>query len=124
MLAVPSKKFQSNHAFFQIVMLAYNLWRWLKQVAGHHAKETAVAEAGEVPERIEVVDQTVRLSRLKMLCVAAKISQHSNRAKVYYSIHESRASGIIDFLDYLDRRRAERIPKLKPNCTTAYRATG
>ncbi len=123
-LAIPSKKFQSNHAYFQIVMLAYNLWRWLKQVAGHHEKETVVAETGEVLERIEVVDQTVRLSRLKMLYVAAKISQHSNRAKVYYSIHESRASGIINFLDYLDRRRAEKIPTLDTSCTTAYRATG
>ncbi len=123
-LAIPSKKFQSNHAYFQIVMLAYNLWRWLKQVAGHHAKERAVTETGEVPERIEVVDQTVRLSRLKMLYVAAKISEHSNRAKVYYSIHDSRASGIINFLDYLDRRRAEKIPKSNSSCTTAYRATG
>jgi len=123
-LAIPSKKFQSNHAYFQIVMLAYNLWRWLKQVAGHHEKETAMTETSQVPERIEVVDQTVRLSRLKMLYVAAKISQHSNRAKVYYSIHESRASGIINFLDYLDRRRAEKIPKLEASCTNAYRATG
>ena len=123
-LAIPSKKFQSNHAYFQIVMLAYNLWRWLKQVAGHHEKETAVTETGQVPERIEVVDQTVRLARLKMLYVAAKISQHSNRAKVYYSIHESRASGIINFLDYLDRRRSEKIPRLDASCTSTYRATG
>ncbi len=123
-LAIPSKKFQSNHAYFQIVMLAYNLWRWLKQVAGHHEKEMAVTETGQVPERIEVVDQTVRLSRLKMLYVAAKISRHGNRDKVYYSIHESRASGIINFLDYLDRRRAEKIPELDTSCTTAYRATG
>ncbi|GAG47209.1 unnamed protein product, partial [marine sediment metagenome] len=55
-------------------------------VAGHHEKETAVTETGQVPERIEVVDQTVRLSRLKMLYVAAKISQHSNRAKVYTAL--------------------------------------
>ncbi len=123
-LAIPSKKFQSNHAYFQTVMLTYNLWRWLKQVAGHHAKETSVAETGEAPEHIEVVSQTVRLSRLKMLYVAAKISRHGNRDKVYYSIHESRASGIINFLDYLDRRRAEKIPKLDASCTTAYRATG
>lgn len=123
-LAIPSKKFQSNHAYFQIVMLAYNLWRWLKQVAGHHAKETSMAETGEVPEHIEVVSQTVRLSRLKMLYVAAKISRHGNRDKVYYSIHESRASGIINFLDYLDRRRAEKIPRLDASCTSTYRATG
>ena len=123
-LAIPSRKFQSNHAYFQIVMLAYNLWRWLKQVAGHHEKETAVTETGQVPQRIEVVDQTVRLSRLKLLYVAAKISWHGNRDKVYYSIHESRASGILNFLDYLDRRRAEKIPTLDAGCTTAYRATG
>jgi hypothetical protein len=123
-LAIPSKKFQSNHAYFQIVMLAYNLWRWLKQVAGHHEKTTAVTETGQAPGRLEVVDQTVRLSRLKMLYVAAKISQHSNRATVYYSIHESRASGIIKFLDYLDRRRAGKIPKFEHSGTSTYRATG
>lgn len=123
-LAIPSKKFQSNHAYFQIVMLAYNLWRWLKQVAGCQVKEASVRETGRPPERIEVVDQTVRLSRLKMLYVAAKISQHSNRAKVYYSIHESRASSIMDFLDYLDQRRAEKIPKCKSRYATVYSATG
>lgn len=123
-LAIPSKKFQSNHAYFQIVMLAYNLWRWLKQVAGHHERKTAVTKTGEVPERIEVVDPTVRLSRLKMLYVAAKISWHGNRDKVYYSIHESRASGIIKFLDYLDRRRAGKMPKFEHSGASAYRATG
>jgi hypothetical protein len=84
----------------------------------------AVTETGQVPERIEVVAQTIRLSRLKLLYVAAKISRHGNRDKVYHSIHESRASGIINFLDYLDRRRAEKMPKLEANCTTACRATG
>lgn len=106
-LAVPSRKFQSNHAYFQIVMLAYNLWRWMKQVAGHHQRESAQAQAGEAPERVEIVDNTIRVARLKMLYVAAKITSHSNRNRVYYSVHESRASGITDFLDYLDRRRGE-----------------
>ncbi len=123
-LAIPSKKFQSNHAYFQIVMLAYNLWRWLKLVAGHHQTERVEAKEGVPPDYLEVVDQTIRLTRLKMLFVAAKISHHSNRDKVYYSIHESRSSGIIDFLDYLDRRRAEKIPWLPPPFGTAYRATG
>jgi len=123
-LAIPSKKFQSNHAYFQIVMLAYNLWRWLKLVAGHHQTGRREAKKGKAPDRLEVVDQTVRLTRLKMLFVAAKIAHHSNRDKVYYSIHESRSSGIIDFLDYLDRRRAEKIPWPPPRGGTAYRATG
>jgi len=64
-LAIPSKKFQSGHAYFQIVMLAYNLWRWLKQVAGHQQTKRIEAKKAEVPERLEVADQTVRLTRLK-----------------------------------------------------------
>ena len=34
-LAIPSRRFQAHHAYFQIVMLAYNLWRWMKMLAGH-----------------------------------------------------------------------------------------
>lgn len=34
-LAIPSKKFQAHHAFLQIAILAYNLWRWMKLLAGH-----------------------------------------------------------------------------------------
>jgi len=123
-LAIPSQKFQSNHAYFQIVMLAYNLWRWLKLVAGQQETEGVEAKKGQAPDRLEVVDETVRLTRLKMLFVAAKISHHSNRDKIYYSIHESRSSGIIDFLDYLDRRRAEKIPWPPPAFGITYRATG
>ena len=32
--AIPSGKFKNNYAFFQIVMLAYNLWRYFKLLAG------------------------------------------------------------------------------------------
>jgi hypothetical protein len=39
--------------------------------------------------------------------VAAKIVFHANRDEICYSIHEQRASGIIDFLQYLDQRREE-----------------
>jgi len=30
---IPSAKFKSNYAFFQIVMLGYNIWRYMKMVA-------------------------------------------------------------------------------------------
>jgi len=123
-LAIPSKKFQSNHAFFQIVMLAYNLWRWLKLCAGHHYRDQVVATTGEEPDRIEVVSQTIRLARLKMLYVAAKVSHHSNRDTMYYSIHDTRASGIIDFLEYLDVRRREKIPWPPPRAASYYAKTG
>ena len=109
--AIPSRRFQSHHAYFQIVMLAYNLWRWMKQVAGYQQMQTRdeprrTSEKG----RIEIVDQTIRMARLKMLYVAAKVTFHANRNRVYYSIHENRATGITDFLDYLDLRRSEKTP--------------
>ena len=70
--------------------------------------ERALAGA-EVPEarRITMPDHTLRIARLKMLFVAAKILSHGNRDEVRYSIHEQRSAGLIDFLDYLDRRRKE-----------------
>ena len=30
---IPSAKFKNNYAFFQIVMLAYNIWRYMKMIA-------------------------------------------------------------------------------------------
>lgn len=106
-LAIPSKRFHAHHAFFQIVMLAYNLWRWMKLVAGHAERQKQAGAT--VPEswRIAMPDHTIRIARLKLLFVAAKIRFHSNRDDVRYSVHEQRAAGQIDFLDYLDRRRKE-----------------
>ena len=31
--AIPSAKFKNNYAFFQLVMLAYNIWRYMKILA-------------------------------------------------------------------------------------------
>jgi hypothetical protein len=106
-LAIPSKRFQAHHAFFQIVMLAYNLWRWMKLLAGHAERQQE--EGREVPEpmRISMPDHTIRIARLKMLFVAAKIRFHGNRDEICYSVHEQRSAGLIDFLDYLDRRRRD-----------------
>ncbi len=36
---------------------------------------------------------------------AAKIRFHGNRDELRYSIHESRAAGLTDFMEYLDERR-------------------
>ena len=104
-LAIPSKRFQTHHAFFQLVMLAYNLWRWMKLLAGH--AEQQAQQGTPVPEsqRIRMPDHTLRIARLKLLYVAAKIRFHGNRDAVLYSMHEQRAAGLMDFLGYLDRRR-------------------
>lgn len=107
-LAIPSRKFQSNHAFFQIVMLAYNLWRWMKLVAGYRYEVSEAEEVSDHAQRAEAVDATIRISRLKMLFIAAKIVTHSDETKVRYSMHDARAAEIIDFLEYLDRKRKQK----------------
>lgn len=76
--AIPSKMFATNMAFFQMVMLTYNLWR--------HLQAFADAEKAATLRR-----HTVHIVRLKMLFLAAKIVRHSDKVKVKYS-------------DYLDIR--------------------
>jgi hypothetical protein len=104
-LAIPSKRFQAHHAFFQVVMLAYNLWRWMKLLAGHAERQAHRGQPVPEPQRIRMPDHTLRLARLKLLYVAAKICFHNNRDEVLYSVHEQRAAGLQDFLEYLDHRR-------------------
>ncbi|MBF8257292.1 MAG: tnpA 25 [Anaerolineales bacterium] len=104
-LAIPSKRFQTHHAFFQLVMLAYNLWRWMKLLAGHAEQQAQQGQPVPEPLRIRMPDPTLRIARLKLLYVAAKIRFHGNRDTVLYSRHEQRAAGLMDFLGYLDRRR-------------------
>ena len=36
--AIPSSRFKNNYAYFQIVMLAYNIWRYLKMIADHSSQ--------------------------------------------------------------------------------------
>lgn len=105
LLAIPSKNFQAHHAFLQIVMLAYNLWRWMKILVGHAEQQKRAGQEPEESLRITMPDHTIRIARLKMLYVAAKIRFHGNRDEVSYSVHEQRAAGVIDFLRYLDHRR-------------------
>ena len=81
-------------------MLSYNLWRWMKRLAGHAQKKRR-----SNPKPFTTPTHTIRIARLKMLFIAAKIGFHGNRDQVRYSVHESRAAGLIDFLTYLDHRR-------------------
>lgn len=105
-LAIPSNKFHANHAFFQIVMLAYNLWRWTKLLAGRCENPTfnpGRARAEEVG--LGMQDHTNRLARLKLLFVAAKVQSHAGQNLVRYSMHDDRAEGLMRFLRFLDHRR-------------------
>ncbi|MBI3605342.1 MAG: transposase [Nitrospirae bacterium] len=114
--AIPSRKFGNNYAYFQIVMLCYNIWRSFKMVATHGALEKEWKDSSERAKPCglkEVMDNTIRIARLKLLFIAAKITSGANRTEVKYSQHDSRVSGFFKFMSYLDRRRNQPRPWLK-----------
>jgi len=53
---------------------------------------------------------TVRIARLRLLMIAAKVVTASNRDKVRYSIHDSRTSALMSFLKYIDEKRFKPKP--------------
>jgi G:T-mismatch repair DNA endonuclease (very short patch repair protein) len=103
--AIPSAKFASNYAYFQLVMLAYNIWRSFKMIAEH--SQTGLEEQEKQPECSlkGIMDNTIRIARLKLLFLAAKIRMHSGASTVKYSQHDGRAAGFFRFLAYLDKLR-------------------
>ena len=82
---------------FQIGLLAYPLGRGMKLLAGHAERQAQRGQRVVEAQRIAMPDPTLRIARLKLLFVAAKIVTHSNRAEVRYSMHAPRAAGLIDF---------------------------
>ena len=100
--AIPSAKFKNNYAFFQIVMLAYNTWRYLKMIAQRSSQSAKGFES--------IVNNTLRIARLKLLLIAAKLVKDSNRDKVKYSIHDARTPAMINFLKFLDTARSKIRP--------------
>ena len=97
--AIPSKKFQSNHAYFQIVMLSYNLWRYR---IGFARLRDQKQKRQEEPKA--AVQNTIHVARLKLLFIAAKIIAGRNTVKVNYSSHLSgkdRLDNLIHNLDVL-----------------------
>jgi hypothetical protein len=99
---IPSAKFKNNYAFFQIVMLAYNIWRYMKMIA-----QKSVAGNWTVKGSVlkGIMTNTVRIARLKLLFIAAKVVNHSNRDTIKYSIHDSRTPEMIHLLKFLDNAR-------------------
>ena len=45
-----------------------------------------------------IMDNTIRLARLKLLFIAAKVPFHDNKTKVRYSIHDTRTPAMLHFL--------------------------
>lgn len=130
-LAIPSKNFHTNGMFFQLVMLTYNIWRWMKLTAGNRYNDTCSEDDDEqCPEDSPVrtldksiIDNTIRIARLKILFVPAKVVNHADKITLKYSSHDTRTEGIIDFLEYLDKRRSEKIMWKDDNRISPYKKT-
>ncbi len=105
--AIPSSKFKNNYAYFQIVMLAYNIWRYLKMIAEQTQVEQSVEKTEERHALKGIETNTVRIARLRLLMIAAKVVTASNRDKVRYSIKDSRTPALMSFLKYLDEKRLQ-----------------
>jgi hypothetical protein len=103
--AIPSAKFKNNYAFFQIVMLAYNLWRYYKLLA---QKSLPDSEDCDLLKGIQ--DNTIRIARLKLLLIAGKLAYHNNRDQVKFSLYDTRTPSMLRFLRYLDEARGKVRP--------------
>jgi Transposase DDE domain group 1 len=110
--AIPSAKFNTNAAFFQLVLLAYNIWRYFKLIAQQSLEaeeKPGIPLAGSSPLR-RLQTHTNRIGRLRLLLIAAKVVFSSNRNKLRYSTHDARTPTMIGFLRFLDRLRSRPWP--------------
>ena len=103
--AIPSAKFKNNYAFFQLVMLAYNIWRYMKLLSA--ASENDCDDMDNKASLKNIATNTIRIARLKMLFIAAKVVKNENRDKVKYSIHDARTPMMMKFLKFLDTARSK-----------------
>jgi len=101
--AIPSSKFKNNYAFFQVVMLAYNIWRYMKLIA-------SVKPSSDQPGVVTLAANTIRIARLKLLFIAAKVVKDQNRDKVKFSIHDARTLTMLGLLTRLDEMRSNPRP--------------
>ena len=108
--AIPSAKFKNNYAYFQIVMLAYNLWRYFKMMAQISNRNEESDPSDSAHDSLKgLKDNLIRIARLKLLLIGAKVVFHSTD-KVKYSIADSRTPGLMHFLNYLDKARSKIRP--------------
>jgi hypothetical protein len=109
--AIPSAKFKTNSAYFQIVMLAYNIWRYLKMIAQLSIGNDKKAQAAHRAQGLQgIMNNTIRIARLKLLFIAAKVVKESNVDKVKYSIDDARTPTMMNFLKFIDKLRLKIRP--------------
>ena len=106
--AIPSKKFKNNYAWFQLVMLSYNMWRYMKMLAEKSLEGQNHQKADTPVKGIDNIrDHTIRIARLKLLYIAAKTPFHNNRTTVKYSVHDLRTPALMHLLNFLDTARSK-----------------
>jgi len=110
--AIPTHQFMNNYAYFQIVLLAYNIWRSFKMIAEYSEKQKNSEGKPTVTVLSGIQDNTLRIARLKLLLIAAKLVTTGNTTKVKYSEHDSRVAGLFSFIEHLDRVRSQARPWL------------
>jgi len=109
--AIPSAKFKTNYAYFQIVMLAYNIWRYLKMIAQLSTGDDQCAQTQPSATGLQgIMNNTIRIARLRLLFIAAKVVKESNVDKVKYSIQDARTPAMMHFLKFLDKLRLKMRP--------------
>ncbi len=89
----------------------------MKLVDGHRYEAETEGEKPAENYHSDILDATIRISRLKMLYIPAKIVTRSEETKIRYSVHDTRSAEIIDFPEYPGRRRRE---KRKSNTKAKY----
>jgi hypothetical protein len=113
--AIPSAKFKNNYAYFQIVMLAYNLWRYFKMMAELSNQNGASEAPDSDHDSLKgLSNNLIRIARLKLLLIGAKVVYHSTD-KIKYSMMDTRTPGLMHYLNYLDKARSKIRPWLEGN---------
>jgi hypothetical protein len=113
--AIPSAKFINNYAYFQIVMLAYNIWRYFKMMAEISTQDNTPDTPKSTHDPLKgLMNNQIRIARLRLLLIAAKVIYHS-KDQVKYSIHDTRTPGLMHFLNYFDKERSKVRPWIKGN---------
>ena len=92
-------------------MLAYNIGRYFKLMAEISNEEDAPSARDSLQG---LTDNTIRIARLKLLLIAAKVVRHSTD-QVRYSIHDTRTPGLMHFLKFLDNARSKVRPWVEGN---------
>ena len=92
-------------------MLAYNIWRYLKMIAQQCSAGDKGTKADHGLQTLHgIMNNTIRIARLKLLFIAAKVVKESNRHKVKYSIADARTQVMVNFLNFLDTKRSKPRP--------------